>query len=489
MKELYNYAFLKLQGHSYNFFVNTFQGSLVAKTRRYVRAFEQLQDNLIYYFLYSFSQLLGIFVVLFFVAPAISSFYAIWCLVSFTVIVFMVHKKRKYDLRAAAADSRVTAGLSDAITGILNIKMFTSEKGEINRFSRITADEERLRRSSWLFNNFIVLVQSALWLVLEIGGLYMIVQLWMQGNISMGTILLVQKYFASMFTIVWNLRGAITNSIRAISEASEMVEIFEQEPDILDVANPEPCRIKEGRIVFDGVTFAYEGSRTVFKRFDMVVESGESLGLVGYSGSGKTTITKILLRFVQVLKGIVTIDGQDISQISQDDLRRNIAYVPQEPVLFHRSLGENISYGKEGASDIEIIEAAKQANAHDFITSLPEGYDTLVGERGIKLSGGERQRIAIARAMLKDTPILILDEATSSLDSITEQLVQEAFARLMENRTTIVIAHRLSTIRQMDRIVVLFEGGVIEEGTHSELIRKQGAYFDLWSHQVGGFIE
>jgi ATP-binding cassette subfamily B protein len=227
----------------------------------------------------------------------------------------------------------------------------------------------------------------------------------------------------------------------------------------------------------------------LFNKFSLSVKSGEKIGLVGHSGSGKTTITKLLLRFMDVQSGEILIDGQDISKIKQDDLRRNISYVPQDPILFHRSLRENIAYGKSDASQEEIVAASKAANAHDFITSLPEGYDTLVGERGIKLSGGERQRVAIARAMLKDAPILILDEATSALDSISERHIQEAFERLMKGRTTLAIAHRLSTIQKMDRIVVFSNGKISEQGTHSELTKNSGVYAELWQEQSSGFIE
>ncbi|MBI2064635.1 MAG: ATP-binding cassette domain-containing protein, partial [Candidatus Yanofskybacteria bacterium] len=288
--------------------------------------------------------------------------------------------------------------------------------------------------------------------------------------------------------MMWELRGAITNSMRAVSDASEMVEIFEEKPDILDPEDPEPCRIADGRIVFDKISFAYEDQNAIFKDFSLTIEPGQKVGLVGFSGSGKTTITKILLRFVDIAGGVLTIDGQDITKITQNDLRSRIAYVPQDPVLFHRSIEENIAYGRPDASEQEIIDVAKKANAHDFISKLSHGYKTFVGERGVKLSGGERQRIAIARAMLKNTPILVLDEATSSLDSVSEQYVQEAFSRLMDGRTTIAIAHRLSTIRKMDRIIVLDDGVISEEGSHKELIARGGEYYELWTHQSDGFI-
>lgn len=488
LQELNNYTLAKLQDHSYQFFVNNFQGSLVAKTRRFVRSFEALHDKIVYSFLQTVIQLLGVFVVLFLIAPAIAWFFALWCLLFIGLSVLLVQKKRIYDLKEAAADSRKTGGLADAITGFLNIKTFAALSKEIERFEEITDDEEKARRSAWNFNNLIMIVHSVVWLVLEVVGLYLVVKFWIDGAVSAGTIVLVQTYFMVIGGIMWNLREAITSSMRAVSDASEMIEIFEQRPDILDPAYPEPCRIKDGRIVFDRASFAYGDSISVFKDFNLVIEPKQKVGLVGSSGAGKTTVTKLLLRFVDVVGGSIIIDGQDITKMAQDELRDKIAYVPQDPVLFHRSLRENIAYGRPDASEEEIIEVAKKANAHDFIARFPQGYDTFVGERGVKLSGGERQRIAVARATLKNAPILILDEATSSLDSLSEKYVQEAFAWLMEGRTVIVIAHRLSTIRRMDRIIVLDYGSILEEGKHEELIRKKGMYYNLWVHQSDGFI-
>ena len=278
--------------------------------------------------------------------------------------------------------------------------------------------------------------------------------------------------------------------MQALTEMQEIVDIFELAPDILDPQNPELSKIANGLITFDKMSFGYEGGTGVFKDFNLVIKPGERIGLVGHSGAGKSTITKLLLRFVDVKTGSITVDGQDIRAIKQDDLRGAISYVPQESVLFHRTIRENIAYGKPDATEEEIIDAARKAHAHEFVSQLPQGYDTLVGERGVKLSGGERQRVAIARAMLKNVPILILDEATSSLDSISEQYIQEAFNELMKGKTTIVIAHRLSTIQKMDRIIVLENGAIAEEGTHQKLLKKKnGIYADLWNHQVGGFIE
>jgi ABC-type multidrug transport system fused ATPase/permease subunit len=279
----------------------------------------------------------------------------------------------------------------------------------------------------------------------------------------------------------------------AFGDAHEMTLLFDHVPAILDPDHPQSSQIKKGMIQFANISFSYlpdaNESDALFENFNLTVKPGEKVGLIGPSGGGKTTVTKLLLRFADVQNGAILIDGQDIRDIKQDDLHKSISFVPQEPLLFHRSITENIGYGDPDANKDEVITAAKQAHADDFIESLSNGYDTLVGERGVKLSGGQRQRIALARAMLKKAPILVLDEATSALDSESEHYIQQSLWKLMQNKTAIVIAHRLSTIQKMDRIAVLDNGKIIEEGSHKELLEKNGMYANLWAHQSGGFIE
>jgi ATP-binding cassette, subfamily B, bacterial len=278
---------------------------------------------------------------------------------------------------------------------------------------------------------------------------------------------------------------------RAFGDAVDMIAILERESEVRDPAEPEPSRISAGEIRFDRVTFRHAGARdALFEGLDLRIEPGERVGLVGHSGAGKTSFTRLLLRFSDLDGGRILLDGQDIAQITQADLRDAIAYVPQEPLLFHRSISENIAYGKLDATPAQIELAAARANATQFVDGLPDGFDTLVGERGVKLSGGQRQRIAIARAMLKNAPVLLLDEATSALDSDSEALIQDALWRLMQGRTTVVIAHRLSTIQRMDRIIVLDEGRIVETGSHRELLDNPGGiYTSFWARQSGGFLE
>jgi ATP-binding cassette subfamily B protein len=308
---------------------------------------------------------------------------------------------------------------------------------------------------------------------------------------NIGTVFLILSYTANIASQLFSFsNNALRNYNRSLGDASDMVAILQIEPEVKDPINPEKPRIKKGQIEFAAVQFQHDGSNeAIFDNFSLRIEPGKKVGLVGHSGSGKTTFTRLLLRFSDINSGQILVDGQNIAKITQDELRAKIAYVPQEPLLFHRTIAENILYGKLGATRKEVAGVAKKANAAEFIDKLPYGYETLVGERGVKLSGGQRQRIVIARAMLKNAPILVLDEATSALDSESEKLIQDALWKLMEGRTAIVIAHRLSTIQRMDKIVVLEEGKIVEQGSHKELLTKKGVYARLWAHQSGGFLE
>jgi len=488
-KSLADYAFHEVHKHSYSFFVNRFVGAIVSKTKRYIGGFSILYDTFIWQILASFIQLCGSMVVLLIFAPIIGLLYLVWLVLYISVAVYLTKKKIPYDLAEAEMDSMTIGRFSDATSNALAIKMFSSRKREENSFDKYSSDWERKRRKAYYFMSWQGVILASLYLSLEFIALFSAIYLWSEGSITIGTVVLVQTYVIATFRSVWGVGRALSAIEKALADAKEMVEIFEEEPDVRDPEKPEICRISRGHIEFREVSFSYEKDQTdVFRDFSLAIAPGEKVGLVGESGAGKTTITKILLRFSDISQGAVLIDGQDIRNIRQDDLRANISYVPQEPVLFHRSLRENIAYGRPDASEEEVIEAARRAHAHEFIEKLPNGYDTLVGERGVKLSGGERQRVAIARAMLKDAPILILDEATSSLDSVSERHIQAALDALMQGKTTIVVAHRLSTIQKMDRILVMENGEIAEEGSHEELLAKRGVYATFWNEQVGGFL-
>jgi ATP-binding cassette subfamily B protein len=299
-------------------------------------------------------------------------------------------------------------------------------------------------------------------------------------------------YSVTLSNNLFSFNAVLRQIEDAFLQAEPLMEVIETTPSILDKPGSNDLKVKKGAIAFNKVDFSYQdddSSENVFKQLDLTIRPGEKVGLVGTSGGGKTTLTRLLLRFDDIQGGSITIDGQNIAEVTQSSVRAAIAYVPQEPLMFHRSVAENIAYGNLDADPEAIIAAAKQANAHDFIEQLPKGYDTMVGERGVKLSGGQRQRVAIARAILKDAPLLVLDEATSALDSESEVLIQQALQTLMQNRTTIVIAHRLSTIQKMDRILVMENGHIAEQGTHQDLLKQKGTYARLWKHQSGGFLE
>jgi ATP-binding cassette subfamily B protein len=290
--------------------------------------------------------------------------------------------------------------------------------------------------------------------------------------------------------IVWTFGKILRRTAESLSDAEEMTVVLETPYDIVDVKRPTKLKIKNGEISFENVCFAYENNGNVVDNFSLDIKSKETVALVGSSGAGKTTLIKLILRMFDIQKGKILIDGQDIAKVSQESLRQNVSLVPQDPILFHRSLMENIRYGKPTATNKEVFKASKLAHCDEFISRLEKGYETFVGERGIKLSGGERQRVAIARAILRDAPILIMDEATSSLDSESEKFIQDSLDKLMKEKTVIVVAHRLSTIKKVDRIVVIDKKKIVEDGTHNSLIQlKNGIYKKLWDIQVGGFIK
>ncbi len=489
MKRLYDFSFNKILNHSYNFFSNNFTGSIIAKTKRFNRSFDVFFESVSFQIYFGIVTLGGILVVLFIKIPIMAWVFVVWSIIYILITIVFVKQKIKYDLLESEADSVVTGRLSDSIINILNIKIFSNSFFEKLGFKKVTQDEETKRMKAWNYANTRLVFQSLMMGVLQIVIMFMAIKMWYADKISVGMIILLQSYMVNLFDILWNLGKSITRIVRSLIEMKEVVDIFDLDIEIKDPKNPEELKMKDGDIQFKDVSFAYQNGNPVIENLNLKINSGSHVGLVGHSGAGKSTITKLLLRFTDTTNGEITIDGQNIKNVLQDDLRQVISYVPQEPMLFHRTIKENIAYSKVGASDDEIIAVAKSAYAHDFIIKLPNGYDTLVGERGVKLSGGERQRVAIARAMLKDSPVLILDEATSSLDSVSEDYIQKAFVELMKGRTTIVIAHRLSTIQKMDRIIVLEDGGIAEDGTHTELLNKGGIYAELWSHQTGGFIE
>jgi ATP-binding cassette subfamily B protein len=491
MRRIANECFEVLHRHSYNFFNNNFVGSLVKKVGRLTRAFEGVMDN-VFYELYPIA-LRGVIVmgVLFYMSPLLGIPVMIWSVIFIGFNYYVsLYKVEKYDTKRVKADTEVTASIADTITNNVNLKLFATLPYEKQRFDKVTEKWSRRTRTSWLFNDLIEAVQAVLMIILTFTVLYVSIQLWKKGTLTVGDFVLIQGYLMELFRQLWNFGRIVRRLYEQFADAEEMVKIIETPYEVKDHPKAKPIALQHGKVEFKNVTFSYGGDKGVLKNFSMKVNPSEKVALIGPSGGGKSTLTKLILRLFDVEKGKLLIDGEDIARVTQDSLRRQIALVPQDPVLFHRTLIDNIRYGRLQASDEEVIAAAKMAHCHEFIQTFPKKYQTFVGERGVKLSGGERQRIAIARAILSNAKILILDEATSNLDSESERLIQDALKKLMKQKTTFVIAHRLSTIVSMDRILVLDGGKIIEEGSHSTLIRnKNSLYKKLWNLQVGGYLD
>lgn len=488
MSDLEQSSFAYLLGHSYRFFTDSFSGSLVRKIHRISRTFEVLVDEVEYRFLPVTILLIGTTVGLALRHPWIAVAFVAW---SFVFLVFNYIASRwklRIDVQRAAADSASTAALADALTNAITIKLFTGTVHESERFGRVKETWRRLQTHGWTRGEIINAAQAALILAIHFGLLAFGLSRWARGLLTVGDLFLIQGYLLLVFGKLWDIGRSFRHVFEAFADAREMVEILELPYAVRDRRGAKPLIVQRGAIAFTNVRFQFQDSRRVLDRFTLRVASKEKVALVGPSGAGKSTVTKLLFRFYDVNAGTIAIDGQDVAKVTQESLRSSIALVPQEPILFHRTLMENIRYGRREATNAEVIEAATRAHCHEFIAECPQGYETYVGERGIKLSGGERQRIAIARAILKDAPILVLDEATSSLDSESEQLIQDALRVLMERKTVIVIAHRLSTIMLMNRIVVVERGRVTAVGTHDELLSAGGTYQRLWNIQAGGFI-
>lgn len=490
MAQLDKWCFEHLATLSYRFYTSTFTGSLVNQSNRLVRSFERLYDVFAFDILTLVLKVGFASAILCTIQPVIAAALLIFFGLYTAAAIKLAMWKMPASAAAAAASSRQTGQLADNLTNISAIKYFAREQDEIKKFQRTVHETRRAFTKDWVTQEIINAVQAIFLIFFSagtfIGSLYLV----SQGRIDFGQFILVQSYVMIIFDALWGIGRIARNIERALADAAEMTTILETPPTVQDSTSAKPAKITKGEVEFKDVVFGYDDDAgyRVFDGLNLNIHPGEKIGLVGTSGGGKTTVTKLLLRLMDIQSGSISLDGHNIARLRQSDVRRAISYVPQEPLLFHRSLRENIAYGRPGASLADIKAAAARAHASDFIDRLPEGYETLVGERGIKLSGGQRQRIAIARAMLKDAPLLMLDEATSALDSESERLIQEALADLMQDRTAIVIAHRLSTIQRLDRIVVLEAGKIVEQGSHAQLLAQGGVYAGLWAHQSGGFI-
>jgi ATP-binding cassette subfamily B protein len=398
--------------------------------------------------------------------------------------------KLKYDIAVAEIDSKTTGYLSDTITNQNAIQLFAGKKREVEGYKNITNEQAQKTLFSWNLSAIMDAIQSVFNIIFQFALFFFAIIFWQKGMISIGVFAMIESYVFVIIDNTWGFSRVIRNIYQAYADAKEMVEIVLLPHEIEDAKDAKDLTVENSKIEFKNLTLSFNKSRKVLNDINLTVKPGEKVALIGPSGAGKTTFVRLLLRLYSPTSGKILIDGQDISKVTQESLRKNISMVPQDPILFHRTLAENIRYGKCDATNQEIEIAATLAHCDEFIKDLPYGFETYVGERGIKLSGGERQRVAIARAIVKNAPILILDEATSSLDSNSEMLIQDALNNLMQDKTVIVIAHRLSTIQKMDRIIVVDDGKIIEQGSHSELLAKENSlYKKLWELQAGGFLK
>lgn len=483
-----NYLFEKDLG----FYSDNFAGSLTKKVVGYTGSYIRLFDTL----LFNISPRLIPLIFVIFILARFSPWLVVALLGMITVTLLAVlpriRHRQKLVIAREQAGNILSGNVSDIVANMAAVKGFAKELYEKARHTAYSQNHTDKIKQSWDYQNLhINTIISPLYVLTNALGLVLALVLSRGNASSLEVVVITFSYFTLVTRFMWEFNMIYRTIETNLAEAAQFTELLLNKPMISDIKNPEPLSIKRGLIKFNDVVFRYQDNRGdhLFKDFNLYIKDGEKVGLVGRSGGGKTTLTKLILRFMDIDSGSISIDGQDITKLRQYDLRSVITYVPQEPLLFHRSLRENIRYGNTDATDAEIEKAAMLAHAHEFTEKLPGGYETLVGERGVKLSGGQRQRIAIARAMLKDAPILLLDEATSALDSESEVLIQDALWKLMKNKTAIVIAHRLSTIQRMDRIIVLDDGKIIEEGSHQELLARNGAYARLWAHQSGGFLE
>ena len=484
-------AFWRVQRFSTDWQANNFAGSIVRRITRGMWAVDMMDDTLLLALLPALLVLIGSSLLLglhwLSMGLIVAAGSTIYVAVSIALSLGYVAPAARL---SNAQDTRIGGAMADAITCNTVVKSFGAEAREDLRLSKVLSKWHHRTNRTWVAATHSGNIQSILLLILRTLITSYALLLWWRGLATPGDVTFVLTSYFIVHGYLREIGQHVRNLQRSVNEMEEMVQFQSQPLGVADHAGAKPIRVDQGEIVFDHVTFQYGKHTTpLFRDFSLRIQAGERVGLVGHSGSGKTTFVKLLHRLYDVSDGRILIDGQDISQVTQNSLRAQLALVPQEPILFHRSLAENIAYARPNAASREIEAAAQLANAHDFIGRQPKGYATVVGERGVKLSGGERQRVALARAFLADTPVLVLDEATSSLDSESEALIQEAMERLIAGRTAIVIAHRLSTVRMLDRILVFDQGEIVEEGTHDMLVQKAGGtYKRLFERQALGLI-
>ena len=485
--DIINTFFDYIEKHSYRYMQNHFGGSLANKISDIANGLHniiRISHDIIYLIVAISITICLMFTVHPFFAGALVTWILTFVSISYYFAQKVDHKSKIF----SESKSVLIGHMVDTFTNIVNIWLFARRDEEKKQLqSRINETVTNERDMLWTILKLRIL-QDVLIVMLVASMLFGLIYLHTKGLVTYGDFTFILMTTISIFQSVWWVSKQLVLLAEETGKAKQALTILNVSHEVVEVPNAATLQVTHGKLDFKHVLFHHKGGHPLFNDLNVTINPGEKVGLVGFSGSGKTTFTHLLLRFFDIHGGHILIDDQDISKVTFNSLRQSIAMIPQDTVLFHRSLKENIRCGRPTATDEEVIQAAIKAQAHGFIMDLPHGYDAMVGERGIKLSGGQRQRIAIARAILKNAPILLLDEATSALDSVTEKKTQDALYELMINRTTLVIAHRLSTLDRMDRILVFDKGQLIEEGTHQELLAKSGHYAKLWSLQAGGFL-
>ncbi|MFD0205329.1 MULTISPECIES: ABC transporter ATP-binding protein [Saccharothrix] len=470
------------------FFHDNFAGSLTKRVLSFASRFEEFVDTVAFRIVGNLIPIGFACVVLWTYHPLLVVVLLGLILVTAFITVPLIRRRQRLVDEREAAYARVSGHVADTLMNMETVRAFAAEERESAEHRSRTAETRLLALRSWDYGNLrIDTVVAPMSVLTNVLGLA--VALGVSGGLGVEAMVVTFAYFGNATRIMFEFNQIYRRFESALTEAAQFTELLLDEPTVLDPEDPEPLRVEDSRVRFDRVVFAHGGAKPLFDGLGLDIPAGTRIGLVGRSGGGKTTLTRLLLRLMDVDDGRILIGGQDIARLRQTDLRGLIAYVPQDPAMFHRTLRDNIAFARPGASDADILRAARAAHVTEFAEALPEGFDTLVGERGVKLSGGQRQRVALARAILRDAPVLLLDEATSALDSESEVLVQEALWQLMEGRTALVVAHRLSTVVRMDRLIVLDRGRIVEQGTHAELLDADGAYAKLWRHQSGGFLD
>lgn len=478
-----------VQQHSYSYFSNQMAGSIANKISDMPQSATRILLLLMQLFLPVGLALIISTTLFAFINPLFAIILGGWVFIHISICLACSKRCDHYSSVHAESRSALSGRIVDSLTNNSNIKLFSRHRFEYQYLQKFQQKElEKHWQSLWFIEKIKLALGTTCFLCIGLGLNGFMLYKWQQGELTTGEVVFVFNTMWNIVMMAWLAGLELPSFFKEIGICKQALTIVQDPHDIVDSPNAKILHVNRGEIVFDHVSFRYLKNQNLFENKNIIIQAGQKVGLVGFSGSGKTTFVNLILRYFDLESGRILIDQQDISQVTLDSLRKNITMIPQDPSLFHRSLIENIRYGRLDATDEEVVEASKKAHCHEFIQKLPDKYNTLVGERGTKLSGGQRQRIAIARALLKNVPILILDEATSALDSVTEKEIQEGLSLLMHDRTTIVIAHRLSTLAGMDRILVFKDGKIVEDGSHDELLSHNGHYAIMWNMQIEGFL-